>query len=374
MYNISQKDMKENVYNTSKLAFHPEKITSLANQRITAPIYVRIKPTNKCNHGCSYCSYAPNNECPVSEIINMKDEIPKSKLLEILDDFKEIGVKAVTYSGGGEPLIYPNISEIMKKTLDSEIDLSIITNGQKLSGEKAEILKNSKWVRVSSSENDAKIFSEIRKRPESWFYSLVNNIKNFAKIKNPDCELGINYVVYNDNFDRVYNSAKFFMGLGVNHIKFTPVYNPNFEEYHNPIKDKVMSQIEKARTEFSNPNFTIYDTYQNDFELTGLSKRSYPKCYINQIIPVIGADSIVYFCHDKTYTKNGALGSIKDMSFKELWFSKESKEKFDNFDPRISCKHHCTYDSRNILTGKMIKDPTNIKSYQPESDKHKNFV
>jgi len=61
-----------------------------------------------------------------------QDEISREKILEILFDLKKIGVKAITYSGGGEPLIHPNIIEIMNKTLEYNIDLSILTNGQKI--------------------------------------------------------------------------------------------------------------------------------------------------------------------------------------------------------------------------------------------------
>jgi len=367
--------MRDDVYNTSKLGFHKEKIKALSKGDISAPIYVRVKPTNKCNHGCYYCSYAIGSDCPVSETINMADEIPRDKMLEILDDFKDMEVRAITFSGGGEPLIYPHIAEAMKKCLENGIDLSIITNGQELKGEKAEILKDAKWVRISLDSIDSKKFAETRRRPESWFYDLEKNIINFAKMKDKGCELGINFVVQEKNAEEVYDAVKYFKGLGVNHIKITPVYMPNFLEYHIKLRAKVEEQIKRAREEFEDENFSVYDTYKNDFELTGLDERNYLKCYIMQIIPVIGADSVVYFCHDKTYSKNGTIGSIKDRSFKELWFSKEVAEIFKNFNPKKECRHHCTYDSRNILIGKLLRDiDALIERGQPKSKKHKNFI
>ena len=73
-----------------------------------------------------------------------------------------------------------------------------------------------------------------------------------------------------------------------------------------------------------------------------------------QIVPAIGADQNVYFCHNKAYDNRGVLGSIKDKSFKELWFSQEAKDKFNNFDPRKSCWHQCSNDEKNKLMGEMI--------------------
>ncbi len=352
--NIEQK------YGGLKMVWHADKLASIKDDIITAPICVRVKPTNKCDHRCFYCSYDPEAESKniLSNNIKRDDEIPFDKMMEILDDFKEIGVKSITYSGGGEPLTYPNFEKVLEKTLQNGIDLSIITNGQKLNGEKAELLAKAKWVRISLDACRQETFSKSRRLPEVLFRDLVENIKNFAKIKNENCEFGINFVVHHFNQDEVYEAAKFFKELGLNHIKFTPRWideKGEWEKYHAPFKEKVIEQIKRAKEELVDSNFAIFDTYENDFKLTGIPERTYSRCPIMQIVPVIGADSVVYFCHDKTYTDDGALGSLKDISFKELWFSKEAAEKFKNFNPMVNCKQHCTYDSRNILINGAVK-------------------
>ncbi len=353
-------------YSTLKIAWHPEKLESLLNGTIIAPIYVRLKPTNLCNHHCSFCSYEPRGgDREVRDrISNRKAQIPHEKILEILADFRDMGVKAVTYSGGGEPLIYPYILEALNKTLKYGIDLSIITNGQKLEGKKAEVLANAQWVRISSDASDAKSFSKIRKVPEKWFYELTENIRNFAKIKNPECELGINFIVHKQNSDQVYRSVVHFRDLGVNHVKITPQWiHPGFKEYHKPIMKSVLDQIRKAKN-LQDSRFKVHDTYEADFSLCGADKRNYSKCYILQIVPVIGADSVVYFCHDKAYSSSGIIGSIKDKSFKNLWFSKEAKEIFQKFNPSKSCRHHCANDLRNM----------NIEALLACSGKTRNFI
>lgn len=353
-------------YGGLKIVWHHEKLRDLLEGKITAPVYIRMKPTNKCNHNCSFCSYDPltGDTSVRDEMKNRKDEIPREKMLEILSDFKGMGVKAVTYSGGGEPLIYPYIEEAFEKTLEYEIDLSIITNGQKLDGKKAELLAQSKWVRISSDASDAETFTAIRKVPLSYFHELKNNIENFAKIKNKNCELGINFVVHKINHKQVYTSARYFKELGVNHIKITPMWISNFTEYHKDTKDSVIEQIEKAKSELGDNNFVVYDTYKNDFSHSSTNKREYAKCYIMQINPVIGANSKVYLCHDKAYAKDGCLGSIKDISFKELWFSEQSTRIFREFNPKVGCQHHCANDSKNLA----------IKGILESYGEHINFI
>ncbi|MCX6746802.1 MAG: radical SAM protein [Candidatus Pacearchaeota archaeon] len=343
----------EKKYGSLKIFWHPDKLRSLLEGKITAPIYVRIKPTNKCDHHCYYCSYDPKVKTILSQRFKRNDEIPKEKMMEILSDFRDMGVKAVTFSGGGEPLIYPHISETLQKTLDYGINLSIITNGQNLNQERAEILTQAKWVRVSLDSSDPETFKEIRRVPTQRFHELISNLRNFARIKNPKCEFGINFVVNEKNFRTVYDSINLFKEIGLNHVKVTPTVYPlsasDFFEYHKTMLDSVMRQIEKARKDFSSKDFTVYDTYENDFSVANVFERSYASCPIMQTVPVIGADSTVYFCHDKTYSNNGMLGSLKDRSFKDLWFSEEAAKIFKTFNPQEGCKHHCTNDLRNKL-------------------------
>jgi MoaA/NifB/PqqE/SkfB family radical SAM enzyme len=342
-------------YGSLKILWHQDKLKSLLEETVTAPVYVRIKPTNQCNHSCFYCSYDPEFEYILSERFKRTDKIPKEKMMEILSDFKDMGVKAVTYSGGGEPLVYPHIVETMRKTLENNIDLSIITNGQLLNGERADVLTQAKWVRVSLDSHNPELFSETRRVPETLFHELIDNLADFAKRKNSDCEFGINFVIHKKNADKIYEAAEFFRNLGMNHLKTTPLYVPEgFAEYHSSIKENVIEQIKKAQQKFEGEDFSVYDTYEKDVIGKEIHQRMHSRCYIMQIIPVIGADSSVYFCHDKTYTDKGMLGSLTDKSFKELWFSEEANKKFKSLNPRIDCPEKCTYVARNDLINSVL--------------------
>ncbi len=371
---MSIKFMSRNVYGASKLAFHKDKVISLSRKEITAPIYVRVKPTNKCNHKCFFCGCSPNLKYFRNETINKSDEIPYETMINLISDFKDMNIKAVTYSGGGEPLIYPHITRTLERTLMYNIELSMITNGQELMGEKAELLTNAEWVRVSIDGIDAETLYKSRRVGEKSFNIITENLREFSKKKKEECVLGINFPVHHINKDQVYRAAEFFREMGANNIKFTPTWMPNFSEYHNSFREKVIEQIERAISDFSDRGFEIYDTYENDFKLSGVNKRTYSRCCIMEIVPAIGADSFIYFCQDKAYSRKDSIGSLKGKSFKELWFSEETARIFQNFNPKERCKHHCTYDQRNITINKMIETPNGLEEFEPNTNKHKNFI
>ena len=137
-------EIKATHYSNLKIFDHIDKLNEAVkeNKRV-APIYIRIKPTNYCNHKCYYCSYA-DSALGLRDSVQKQDQISWEKMQEIISDMKDMGVKAVTFSGGGEPLVYPHIVETMQQVLDAGIDLSIITNGQLLKEERAKVLAKAK--------------------------------------------------------------------------------------------------------------------------------------------------------------------------------------------------------------------------------------
>lgn len=339
---------KATPYSNLKIFAHSQVLNDIGEGKRVAPVYIRIKPTNYCNHKCYYCSYA-DSALGLRDSVNKQDQIPWEKMKEIIIDIADMGVKAVTFSGGGEPLVYPYIVETMQKVLEAGIDLSVITNGQNLKGERAEVLKNAKWVRVSFDAANAETYAKVRQLPSEAFCEVCDNIRQFARIKQCNCELGVNFVINHENAMQVYDMAKLVKGLGVNHIKYTTRVTKDLFAYHEPFRQSAVEQIYRAKEELENDNFRIINKYESDFDSVLVFHRCYDKCYINRIFTVIAADSKVYFCHDKAYVKDGVVGDLKNRSFKDLWFSEEVIKRCQDFNPQKECNHHCVYDDRNEL-------------------------
>ena len=339
---------KASPYSNLKVFAHADKLEAIKREERTAPVYVRIKPTNACNHRCYYCSYA-DNELGLRDEVKVKDRIPWPKMKEIINDLGEMGVKAVTFSGGGEPLVYPEIAEAMQAVLDNGIDLSIITNGHKLKGQIADILCAAKWVRISFDAADAENYAKIRGIALNSFQEICDNIKHFGQTKSAGCELGVNFVINHENAFQVYDTARLVRDLGVNHIKYTARITRDLDNYHLPFKEDAIEQLHKAQADLNRPGFNIINKYEDDFAFSTVFKRSYKDCWIKEFFTVVAADCRVYFCHDKAYVSNGMVGDLHQTSFKELWYSPEVVRRYRDFDAGQECCHHCVFDDRNIL-------------------------
>lgn len=339
-------------YSELKIFQHTDRIKGFLEGQRVSPIYMRVKPTNICNQNCYYCGYA--DKCVFDDrTVNHRESIPWNILKTTLCEMKEMGVKAVTFSGGGEPLCYDSILEALRLVDELGIDYSMITNGQALLGEVAEALKKSKWIRVSFDSAKKETYEGIR--GIKTFDRVTDNICNFAKIKDKSCTLGINCVVTHRNADEIYDICKLVKGLGADNIKLSPILVKEGEaSYHDTIKERVMLQIAKAKAEIEDRTFRIIDKYSNDIAMDEFYEKEYCKCYIQNFFAVIAADSKVYRCHQRAYTKAGEIGDLQQQSFKEIWYSQETIHKINSFDPRNECKFRCAFDERNRLLNDFI--------------------
>ncbi|MBL7131600.1 MAG: radical SAM protein [Candidatus Omnitrophica bacterium] len=338
------------LYSKTKIFHFKDKIDSLPESvdKITAPIHVRIKPTNVCNHNCWYCSYRMDNQQLGKDMV-IKDHIPREKMMEIIDDIVEMGVKSVTFSGGGEPFCYPYLLEAVKRLSHSPVKFACLTNGSLLEGELAEVFAyHGSWLRVSIDGWDDESYAAYREIQKGEFTKVINNIKRFKRLGGKSY-FGVCLVVDKKNVSHIYEVIKKLKNNGADSVKISPciVSNKREEnnEYHKPNFSQVRAKIEKAKAELATEKFEIFDAYHT---LDEKFKKEYTWCPYLQILPVIGADLNVYTCHDKAYNLDeGLLGSIKNRRFKDFWF--RDKNKFFKINPSIHCNHHCVVNTNNKL-------------------------
>ncbi len=343
-----------NKYSNLKIFHYQEKLDSLPKNisDIKAPIHIRIKPTNVCNHDCWYCAYKVEHLQLGQDMVE-RDYIPYDKMMEIVDDCKDMGVKAITFSGGGEPFVYKYFTDTIKKVIDSNISFASLTNGSRLSGEVAELFAyNATWLRVSIDGYDDDSYAKYRGVKVGEFSKIVENMRRFANLPNRTCNLGVSFIVDDKNYTKVYEFSKLMKEIGVDSIKISPCIVDNDgsknNEYHEPFYTHAKELSHKVKLELEDERFEVFDSYHL---LEDKFDKDYDWCPYSQINPVIGADMNIYPCHDKAYNlDNGLVGTIKDKSFKDFWFN--DKNKFFKINPSCDCNNHCVANDKN----KMILD------------------
>lgn len=336
------------VYSSLKALAFQDRILALRERRLVSPVHIRIKPINHCNHDCWYCAYRVSN-LQLGQDINLRDQMPREKMLEIIDDIGSMDVKAVTFSGGGEPLIYKPLPECIERLAGYGIRIGTLTNGSNLKGRMADAYaEHGTWIRVSIDGWDGESYAKSRNVSLDAFGKLLDNMEAFAR-RGTHCVLGASFIIGQANHGHIYSLCRTLKNAGVAHVKLAGVVIGNDgagnNAYHRALQPRVGDEIERAKT-LNDDTFKIIDHYH---ELDERFDRQYHVCPTVQFTPVIGADCMVYACQDKAYTQGGELGSIRDRSFKEVWFSPECRDRAYAIDPALHCRHNCASHQKNVL-------------------------
>lgn len=346
------------LYSDLKILHFSSKINDIERGVLSSPIHIRLKPTNRCNHNCRYCCYR-NDKLYLNQCFKKNDQIPEGKMKEIITDFGRMGVKAVTFSGGGEPLCYPYFNETVERLFSLGVRIGVLTNGSLLKGRTAEILgKQADWVRISMDAADPDTYARLRGVSTKEFSNICANIRCFVENKKDKCRLGVNFIVTKENCTEIYRFLRLMKRNGVRYVKLSEaVISTSREEnmrHYSPVLNLIKKQISKGVADFTGNGFEIINKFDYFKGVDTSYNKGYSRCYFMQCMTVIGADLNIYACQDKAYTRKGKLGSIKNMSFLKLWFGKKSRNKVLKLNPNRDCLHHCTQHSKNLVLSDFI--------------------
>lgn len=344
----------EQIYSSLKPFAFSELLGQIRNGIVPPPVHVRIKPTNVCNHSCYFCAYRSDNLTLGSDMV-VRDRIPREKMQEIVEDVIAMGVKAVTFSGGGEPLIYPYIAETIIGLAKAGIAIGMLSNGSRLLGKPAEAMAEyGTWLRVSIDGWDGPSYAKYRSIGEDEFGKVIHNLEAFSA-RGSQCMLGASLIVDHTNASHIAELCKTLKGAGVRHVKISPcIIKDSGEEnnrYHEGFRKTVEAQIMQA-SELHDENFSVVNHYHTLSEHFDECLQTCPMAYM---LTIIGADCQIYTCQDKAYTPSGLLGSIKERRFKDFWFSAENAIALAAINPSLHCRHHCVARHKNKLISDFIK-------------------
>lgn len=89
------------------------------------PLLAHIIPMRRCNLSCTYCN----------EYDDFSKPVPLEEMFSRIDRLASFGTSVVTISGG-EPLLHPDLDEIIRRIRHNGIVAGIITNGYLLTAER----------------------------------------------------------------------------------------------------------------------------------------------------------------------------------------------------------------------------------------------
>ena len=104
------------------------------------PVMAHIIPIRRCNLSCTYCN----------EFDDFSKPVPVEQMLLRVDQLGNLGTSVITISGG-EPLLHPQLDDIIQHMRKRRIVSGMITNGYLLTADRIQKLNRAglEWLQIS---------------------------------------------------------------------------------------------------------------------------------------------------------------------------------------------------------------------------------
>lgn len=327
-----------------------------------SPKQVQLILSDLCNQDCVWCAYRmsgyTSNELFMGESEpaayghnNPKRWVPTERALSLLDEFKEVGVLSVQFTGGGEPTVHPQHEDIFEKALSLGLRCSLVSNGVKWSEPLIqELLPRFDWVRVSIDAGNEESYARIRRTPKwNWghVWGNVSGLAESIRSAQTPCVLGVGFVVTPESWREIGSFSRFAAASGAHNARLTAMFSTEDERPFADIYAQIRVLIDQTRSAVETPQFKIYDNFGSRFEDLKQHAPDYSFCSYQYYTGYVGGDLKAYRCCVLAYNKRGLIqgGDLSKRSFAEFWASQERKDDLAALDAR-GCER-CQFNAKN---------------------------
>jgi GTP 3',8-cyclase len=323
-----------------KLMYHISTVNQWLAGKEIFPIYVELGLYGGCNHRCVFCAFDYLKYKPVM--------LEESCLNKFFSEAAKAGVKAVLFSGEGEPLLHPKAAELIAFAKSKKIDVALSTNGVFLNSiTSQEILPYLSWLRVSLNAGSAKNYALIHGTSPKDFQTVLDNLKNAVRIKKKNryhCVLGVQLILQSYSNKEVFSLACALREIGVDYLAIKPISqhplsinNERTDIYRGDLT------LQNKLAKYANKGFQII-LREHSFDKIGELK-PYERCFGFDFMAHITAKGDVFPCNAFVGKGDFALGNIYKSSFTEILKSRKRKvilnkiyKDWDIYKCRKSCR------------------------------------
>ena len=303
------------------------------------PLHVVLHLTTSCNHQCNFCSNSYNiNGSEKHHTLDAQD------VIDYVREFKEIGVKNLVISGGGEPLLHKDISAILISINNSRLPSSLYSNLDiDLSAGLAKQLSLLNSVGVNINTLEPSIYKATRGN-KSNLERVTSNIKTLQAL---NASLNALVIVRDDTAIALENTVTGLAEMGLKGVTVSSAF-----EFQYPDKVQVGKKTFEAMERLKSRDLfgvRVLSPVETSIKLNG---KTFCGSYYFDI--TIGADYWAYPCCMTAYMEAYKLFNLSGYaSFKQAWQSKERKRAIDKFQP--SCET-CWFTPLNKTLVETIKN------------------
>jgi MoaA/NifB/PqqE/SkfB family radical SAM enzyme len=341
------------LYSQAKPLFWLDRLAGMRAGVVPPPVHVQLVLSDLCNQDCGFCAYRmsaglSNELFPDGARKNPNRMIPTPKAEEIIDDCAELGVKAIQFTGGGEPTVHPDHLALFARAQAHGIKTALVTNSINLDTSHPAV-RAMEWIRVSVDAGTAKTYARTRRVAERHWPSVWLKVADLAE----HCAgtVSVGFVVTTENYHELGSLAENARLAGVANVRVGAVFSGVGVGYYGGHLPAIRDALAAARAEFGELIVDLFDRRIDDLQAGSPTAEA---CGYQYLTTYIGGDLGVYRCCNTAYTRAGKVADLHDVRFAHL-FGREAEP----FDAR-SCRF-CQFRGQNMAIAATQRAPTHAE-------------
>ncbi len=177
------------------LEFSPEEIEEARrNNRLLS---LELELSRKCNLECIYC-YASSGKA-------LDNELELHEILDAVDQAAELGARKIIVLGGGEPMLFPHLFEVMDHILDKGLKADLFTNATLIDRESAEKLADRRVPVVIKMNSRKPHVQDLLAGRKGTSAAIMKGLEALRRAGYPDgdMKLGVETIICRQNLEEL---------------------------------------------------------------------------------------------------------------------------------------------------------------------------
>lgn len=331
-------------FSALKLLWQGEKVRRILDGEDCYPSQLELSLTDRCQLSCQWCVDAAWRRA-------FPGTWDPDVLLSRLAEFYQLGTRAITIEGGGEPLMHPEFDRIVLGAHDLGFHLGLITNGVAL-GKHAHLVPLFRWIRVSLDSYDEETYSRLKCGP--YFSQVMSGLVQAVEAREragSDTVAGVGYLGVLGAVDEMplRRLAVRLGRSGVDYLQFRRV--TEHESLDAGALD--LSYLLAHETE----EFRIYVHQMHEFTR---GNAGFP-CWAHRLVGVIAGSGDMFFCCRLRTAVNdwmGRIGNLYEQSVQEIWEGEAREEMIQKvLDPAFTSRFcpPCRHTKFNAVIARLLE-------------------
>jgi MoaA/NifB/PqqE/SkfB family radical SAM enzyme len=344
----------------AKAIAHLDRVFAWQRGERQGPVTVEIDVSNACSLACQSCHFAHTHTAgpwaarDTAKPPSYSDTgkfASVSMLCSALGQMRRSGVEGIVWSGGGEPTLHPNFSELVWEAHGFGLQQGLYTLGGHINLRLQDTLTQClQWVVVSLDAPDQETYAAEKGVPAVRFQDACEGV---LKLAGGSAVVGVSFLLHAGNWSRTQDMLALSRSLGADYATFRPTVETSADAPAIPTGSRdwiswAQPALEKLAAE---PDVEI--DVARFHEYRDWSERGYSVCHGVKLLTQITPDGRVWVCPNRRGMAGSELGDLSKESFAAIW-ARHPGQWTDFSQCRAMCRLHLVNES---LSGVLTPQP-----------------